>query len=1175
MKPGRFAGMFMLAVFAVAGLAAHAAEPFPIFVLHSYSQEYPWTGGQHQGFMAALNADPVRDYDVRVEYLDTKRISYTPEYAKRFADNLREKFAGYLPRAVYVTDDNALAFALTHMERVFPGVPVFFSGVNNYGIRTRLDPGRVTGVFERKEIAPNLARMRSIAPDIRDITIVGDDSETYKAIEREIRDELSHQPYIRANFISSQRIDDLVRRLREQKARFVFLTTLGAIQDLDGRTLTLPETLTAIVRAGKFVVFSMEDAYLQPGVLGGYVTSGPRQGRAAASLLRRHLDGEPLVALQPIEASPNEYIVDDVELARTGLELPSAIARQATHINVQKGFYEANRTFVLTTLYALASLVVLGLIIAVYVTVRKNRQLAHTSVQLAESEGLLSAIVENEPECVKLLDANGRLLRMNQAGLDMIEAESESQVVGRPVTGIIMPKYREAFTELGRKVFNGESGTLEFEIKGLKGGRRWLETHAVPLRDGEGKITRLLGVTRDITARKHAEAQLAESEARARQIIENAPDAMLVVDSNGRILELNGRAKALFGYARIELAGLPVEVLVPENARSRHGHDRENYMRHPEPRPMGRSKDLFARRKDGTQFPVEISLAPLQTGSGTQVIVSVVDISERKAMEAELRSHRDHLEELVTARTGELVAARNEAERLAQAKSEFLANMSHEIRTPLNAVLGLARIGARDAAGPEQNTFGRILDAGEHLLGVINDILDYSKIEAGKLGVVSRPFRLASVLANAASFVAGAAKEKGLSCTVDHAPDLPEWVSGDDQRLQQILVNLLSNAVKFTERGEVRLRVAREGAFIYFKVIDSGIGLSEVQLGRLFKPFEQADGSTTRKYGGTGLGLAISRNLANLMGGDITVESAPGAGSSFTLRLPLPETEPDTPALVNPAGAGQRLSRVWILAAEDVEVNRLILEDLLTHEGAHVRFATNGKEALERLEEAGARAFDVVLMDVQMPVMDGYEATRRIRERMPELPVIGLTAHALAEERSKCLAAGMVDHVTKPIDIDTLVNAIHKYAFWKPRVTGRFPQQQAAGARATSMVGQLSAVPASGQLIDWAGLNKRYNNRQDFIRRILGTASASQNEMPQKLRSAIRQADLEAIRFMAHNLKGTAGNLEAPKLLDLASETEMHARAGEDKAMKLAEELARQVESLLTELKFRLGKNGS
>jgi signal transduction histidine kinase/ActR/RegA family two-component response regulator len=374
-------------------------------------------------------------------------------------------------------------------------------------------------------------------------------------------------------------------------------------------------------------------------------------------------------------------------------------------------------------------------------------------------------------------------------------------------------------------------------------------------------------------------------------------------------------------------------------------------------------------------------------------------------------------------------ANRLEAEHLAKVKSEFLANMSHEIRTPLNAMLGLSQIGARDTDDAViSKRFDRIEEAGQHLLGIVDDILDFSKLEAGKLQVEKRRFRLAAALNTAMGMVADRARAKNLALSLSLDPALPEWVTGDALRLRQVLVNLLSNAVKFTPQGQVTLQVSARGAQVALQVSDTGIGISAQQQPALFHPFEQADGSTTRRFGGTGLGLAISQDLAHLMGGDITVQSTPGQGSTFTLLLPLPPANPEQagPATAHPGG-GQRLSGLRLLAAEDVAVNRMILLAQLEHEGAQVIFADNGREAVDRVAQAGPQGFDAVLMDVQMPVMDGLEATGLIRALAPGLPVIGLTAHAMADERARCLAAGMVDHAPKPVDMDLLVNVLMRH----------------------------------------------------------------------------------------------------------------------------------------------------
>jgi signal transduction histidine kinase/DNA-binding NarL/FixJ family response regulator/HPt (histidine-containing phosphotransfer) domain-containing protein len=559
----------------------------------------------------------------------------------------------------------------------------------------------------------------------------------------------------------------------------------------------------------------------------------------------------------------------------------------------------------------------------------------------------------------------------------------------------------------------------------------------------------------------------------------------------------------------------------------------------------------------------------------------VSDITDRKQAEAELKRHREHLEALVAERTSELTAARAEAEHMARVKSEFLANMSHELRTPLNGVLGMARIGARDSIGrASHETFVRILDSGTHLLGVINDILDFSKIDAGKLTVERHPFALAAAIDNAVSFVVGAAQQKGLHFEMTGAADLPAWVAGDAQRLQQVLVNLLSNAIKFTARGEVRLRVARDGEATYFNVIDTGVGMSKEQVARLFQPFEQGDSSTTRRYGGTGLGLAISQNLARLMGGGIEVDCGPGVGCSFTLRLPLPEAAPNLAGRAELVADEGRLAGLRLLAAEDVEVNRVILEDLLAHEGASVVFAGDGQQILDRLRDEGAAAFDAVLMDVQMPVMNGFEATRRLRGIAPDLPVIGLTAHALPEERDKCLAAGMVEHVSKPIDPDVLVTAILRHVA-RPPVRGPVTPAEGIGDAQERGVSSASAElsrhvasgpPPSGAAgpVDWPALLKRYSGRGAFVAKLVAMAIDGQRNTPARLRTMAEQGDLKGLIFVAHSLKGVGGNLMANSLRDLAARTESAARNGDAQSAALAAELAGQVEAVLAELAARV-----
>jgi len=401
-----------------------------------------------------------------------------------------------------------------------------------------------------------------------------------------------------------------------------------------------------------------------------------------------------------------------------------------------------------------------------------------------------------------------------------------------------------------------------------------------------------------------------------------------------------------------------------------------------------------------------------------QVIIFVRNITDRHSLEADRER------------------ARLSAVELADAKSEFLANMSHEIRTPLNGLLGLAQLGLRDNVDTRTtDTFAAILNSGRLLLGIVNDVLDFSKIEVGKLRVEQRPIAPRALAEEAVALLRDRAAEKeiGLELVFDTA--LPDRCLGDALRTQQVLVNLLSNAIKFTEAGGVDVWVGVEtgeddDARMVYRVTDSGIGIAPQHLKQLFDAFQQADTSTTRRFGGTGLGLAISRSLAELMGGVVRVRTRPGAGSVFELRLPFlpapagaPEHAPDSTW----GDAPHRLDGVRVLVAEDNEVNQLVLGRALEIEGATTTIVGDGRQAVNRVLADGRDAYDVVLMDIQMPEMDGYEATRRILELAPDLPVIGQTAHAMLDERRECLAAGMVDHVAKPIDFRLLVDMIVRH----------------------------------------------------------------------------------------------------------------------------------------------------
>jgi signal transduction histidine kinase/DNA-binding response OmpR family regulator len=613
------------------------------------------------------------------------------------------------------------------------------------------------------------------------------------------------------------------------------------------------------------------------------------------------------------------------------------------------------------------------------------------------------------------------------------------------------------------------------------------------------------------------------------------PDLYYRVDSQGTILDFRPGRGATPGAPAAQVVGQRMQQVLPQAVAQQ----------------IDAALDALARGADhrafeygqpaagGEQF-FEARMTPL--GPDQRVLV-VRNVTDRRQLEIQREAHR------------------REAERLAQVRSAFLANMSHEIRTPLSAVLGLAQIGARDARGASGEQFRRIQQAGRHLLGIIDDILDFSKLEAGKLSVEQRPFRLRATVDAAVGLVLQRAAAKGLALPVTLAPGLPDWVAGDALRLRQVLVNLLSNAVKFTEHGQVTLQVDGGPGCIEFRVADTGIGMAPDVLARLFQPFEQADGSTTRRFGGTGLGLAISRDLARLMGGELSAHSRPGEGSLFTLSLPLPAADAVDSGFAPLSEPGQRLSGLRLLAAEDVEVNRYVLRELLETEGASVTFAENGREAVDLLAQAGPTAFDAVLMDVQMPVMDGIEAMRHMRALAPALPVIGLTAHAMPEERARCLAAGMVEHVAKPIDLDTLVAAVQRHA----------TAMQAEVALPSPADARLSDSAGPAGPIDWDGLRERFGGRRGFVSRLLATLLRNMSDVPRRLHEARAAGDLGRLAATAHEVRGVVGYLATEPLQALAARTQQAAAAGEPDAAALADALASALDELLDAVQERLG----
>lgn len=761
-----------------------------------------------------------------------------------------------------------------------------------------------------------------------------------------------------------------------------------------------------------------------------------------------------------------------------------------------------------------------AIVFVLCLVVRYARQLLENSAHaedlaeaIATSKGNLSrmqSILKSTNDGIVIVNSEGVIDTVNPK-LEKLFGFSEKELIGGSVAMLMSAENADLLRhDIGEFIQSGESKLVgrPFESIGIHKNGEELPIEVAINEFVTGEDTSFAGYIRDISDRKRAETREKNALAQFEDAVKSALDAIIIIDTSDRIVSFNPAAEEIFGYTAEEVIGQNMaSFIVPERYRDAHGAGMTHYLSTGEGPVLGNRIEIEGLRKSGEEFDLELAVRNIDGPIGELFIGYARDITARKAAEKEI------------------VVAKENAEVANQAKASFLAMMSHEIRTPLNGVLGILELLLDSELTADQRNQVEVANrSGASLLNIINDILVFSKFDAGKLKITNEDFNIREITSSIMGLVKTSAGKKQL--VIDHRvdDDVPQLLFGDRDRIGQVLLNLASNAVKFTTEGTVEVAVSNVGEpgkpIICFAVSDTGIGIPEDKHDQLFAEFATIDVDYSRKFGGTGLGLAISKALVEEMGGEIDFSSEQDKGSKFWFTLPLPEAEGDGSETVNLTEEGPQdadLDGMDVLIAEDNATNQMVTSQMLSKLGCNVDIVGNGREAVSAVSR---KQYDLVLMDISMPEMDGYEATQAIRDLPDEkslTKIVALTAYAYDQDQQKVKDVGMDGFLSKPVRKAELADVLTKYA--------------------VSKGGTVLKSPARSQSFSKHVLNSIIEGEdEEFVRSLIDQFDVDIKTNLEKCRSAFDRKDLTSLERASHAIKGVAGTFGAHKLHELARE---------------------------------------